>query len=70
MSKLFQIQEEDLGELERLLPQLAEAIGPTLTNRLRVKLRRCQKILSDVRWDYGPGSNGEIIATDDLDQTS
>ena len=65
MPKMLQINEEDLGELERTLPQLAEALMPALNNRLRVKLRRCQAILSSVRWNYGPASEVEIIQPDD-----
>lgn len=65
MSKLFQIYEEDLGELEHLLPQLAEALVPSLDNRLRVKLRRCQKVLTDVRWNYGPPTQVESLPADD-----
>ena len=40
--KLFQIYEDDLGELEHTLPQLSEALMPVLNNRLRVQLRRVQ----------------------------
>lgn len=66
MSKLFRIEEEDLGELEQIIPQLADALMPALNNKLRVQLRRCKTILSDVRWEYGPaGKVGIIPATDD-----
>ncbi len=61
MPKLFQVYEEDLGELEKILPQLAEALVRNLDNRSRIKLRRCQAILSNVRWNYGPPT--EITAT-------
>lgn len=66
--KQFQINEEDLGELEKTLPQLAEAMLPLLNNRLRVQLRRCQSILSNVRWNYGPASEvREVPAGDEQD---
>ena len=65
MSKLFQIKEDDLGALEATMPQLADALMPVLNNRLRVQLRRAQQVLSDVRWNYGPPSEVEIIAPDD-----
>lgn len=65
MSKLFQIYEDDLGELERILPQLAQAMAPVLNNTLRVQLRRCQAILSSVRWDYGPPNKVEIVPADE-----
>ena len=61
MSKTYFINESDLGELERILPQLAEATTPVINNRLRVQLRRCKMILSNVRWEYGPASEVEII---------
>ncbi len=61
MSKLFQIKEDDLGALEATLPQLADALMPVLNNRLRVQLRRAQQVLSDVRWNYGPPSEVQIV---------
>lgn len=66
---IFQIYENDLCELERSVPQLAEALMPALDNRLRVKLRRCQAILSNVRWNYGPPAAVEIIPADVDDDT-
>lgn len=55
MSKLFQIYEDDLGELEKLIPRLGEALEtPLLSNRIKTQLRRCKIILSNVRWNYGP----------------
>jgi hypothetical protein len=65
MSKLHQINNEDLSELEQVLPQIAQALMPVLNNKLRVQLRRSQSILSNVRWNYGPPSESEIIPTDD-----
>lgn len=64
MAKIFQISEEDLCELERTLPQLAQALMPVLNNGLRMKLRRCQTVLSNVRWDYGPPTDVESIPAD------
>ena len=64
MPRNFQIDEEDLGELERVMPQLAEALTPTLDNRMRAQLRRCQTILSNVRWSYGPPEDVQIIPAD------
>ena len=64
MGRLFQVHEDDLAELERTIPQLGEALMPALTNRLRVQLRRCQQILSSVRWNYGPPSEVEGISDD------
>jgi len=59
------MHEEDLAELEKTLPQLAEALTPVLTNRLRVQLRRCQSIISQVRWNYGPPSEVKMIPVDE-----
>lgn len=61
MSKLFRIEEDDLAELERTLPELSDALFTQMNGRLRVKIRRIQKILSDVRWSYGPPSNIERV---------
>ena len=55
--KMFQIYEDDLVELEHTLPQLADALAQRMNNRLRVQLSRVQKILSAVRWNYGPMRN-------------
>jgi hypothetical protein len=61
MPKMFQIHEEDLSELERILPQLAQVLAPSLNNRVRIQLRRTQTILSQVRWNYGPPSEMKVI---------
>jgi len=63
-AKLFQIYEDDLAELERIMPQLCDAIMEKLDNRLRCQLRRCQTILSNVRWNYGPPTNVSVISAD------
>lgn len=63
-TKMYQIYDDDLATLERTLPQLADALGPTLNNRLRVQLRQVQRILSNVRWDYGPPSEVRIVPLD------
>lgn len=62
----FRINEQDLSELERIMPELAQALMPTLNNKLRVQLRRCQTILSSVRWSYGPPTEVEIVPFDDI----
>jgi len=69
MPSMFQINEDDLGALEHTLPQLASALMPKLDNRLRAQIRQVQRILTDVRWNYGPPSEVEIIP-DGGDQTS
>ena len=59
--KLFQITEDDLAELERLVPELCWDFAAQLDNRTRTKFRRCQTILSNVRWGYGPPEHVETI---------
>lgn len=66
--RLFQITEDDLAELERLLPDFHEAfgsqqLGPNApgANRLRVKVRRVKDIISNVRWNYAPHSDVQEI---------
>ena len=68
MPRMHQINDDDLGALEQSLPQIADALEPVINNRLRVQIRQVKKILSDVRWNYGPPSDIEIIPADD--QTS
>lgn len=51
----FQINEEDLAELERLVPELMDCIMEAFNdNGTRVRARKVKGILSDVRWNYGP----------------
>ena len=59
--RMFQITEYDLRELEAILPLLAQSLTPTMQNFDRVRLRRVQRILSEVRWNYGPPTDVEII---------
>lgn len=69
MSRLFQINEEDLGELESVLPQLAEALRSASDNKTRSQLRRVKLILSNVRWRYGPPEWVRVIPDEpDADQ--
>lgn len=63
---LHQINEEDLATLEKTLPQLGIALMPILNNRLRTQLRQVQRILSDVRWNYGPASEVEVVRPEDI----
>lgn len=61
LSKMYQIREDDLCELERVLPELHVALGVNTTPAVRTKLRRVKTILSNVRWDYGPHENVENV---------
>ncbi len=64
MSKMFQIYEEDLVELERMIPDLASALMIHLTPRGKTQLRRLKSILSDVRWNYCPPTACETVGDD------
>ena len=67
MSKLYRINEDDLAELERTLPVFSDALFTTMNAALKIKFRRVQKILSDVRWSYGPPSHVERVSDDDTE---
>ena len=64
MSKLFQIHEDDLAELGAIVPSSARRYA-SLNGRLRAQLRRCQSILSNIRWNYGPPTDIEVIPVDE-----
>ena len=63
--KLYQINEDDLAELERTLPQFMSDLMPLMADdnqrapRLRTQFRRVQEIMQNVRWNYGPWSGVE-----------
>lgn len=65
MSKLFQIREDDLAELEHILPQFCSDLYVSMDNRKRVQFRRVQEILMNVRWNYGPPIEVEVIPADE-----
>ena len=62
--RLYQINDDDLAELERTLPLLQDCLMPSLAGeaapRVRKLLGQCKRILSDVRWSYGPPQDVEI----------
>lgn len=63
--KMYQINEDDLETLESALPALQDAMMsvPGVINRKDVHehLSMVKRIVSDVRWDYGPPTNVETI---------
>lgn len=63
MSKLFQIHEDDLADLERIVPQWTQSLGfeSGSSPELRTQIRRIQKIITDVRWNYQPHTEIERI---------
>jgi hypothetical protein len=61
-TKQFRIGEPDLAILEKALPILHEAasLSPMYSRPdVTVAIEECKRILSDVRWDYGPYSHVE-----------
>lgn len=61
MAKTYRIRGEDLATLEEILPKLVSALYPVMDNRIRGQVRRVQKVLQDVRWDYGPPDEVEVL---------
>lgn len=64
MPRMLQIHDDDLSDLERTLPEITDRLIGSMDNALRIKIRRVQKILSNVRWGYGPPSHVEKISLD------
>lgn len=66
-SRMFQIYEDDLAELEHTLPELMEAsfhlFAGESKNRFHRQWSRVRDIISNVRWNYGPPDSVEIIPT-------
>jgi hypothetical protein len=63
--RLHQIHEEDLAALEATLPVLCTHYWQHLTNADKIKWRQVQLILSNVRWNYGPPLEIEVIPARD-----
>lgn len=65
-TRLFQINEDDLAELERLVPILYDRAAEKMDdNKSRVMVRRVKDIISNVRWNYAPWSNIETLPAGD-----
>ena len=63
MSKLYQISEEELVDIERLMPEITSLLNAT-DPALRTKIRRIKTILSDVRWEHQPWQDITVIPSD------
>ena len=63
MSKLYQIHEDDLADLERIVPAEFERCQPAIRNtpRFKIAVRRVKEILSNVRWNYQPHEEIEDV---------
>lgn len=62
---MFQIREDDLADLEHTLPEILLAMYPQVNNRLRVQWCRVRDIVMNVRWNYGPPLECEVIPASD-----
>ncbi len=61
-SKLYQITESDLADLERCVPELFSLLGTSMNQPwVRVKIQRVKNIIADVRWQNLPWSHVEKI---------
>lgn len=62
-SRLHQITEDDLAELERIVPELIWRLEPEQLNQTVVRKRaeKLKEILSNVRWGYGPPRSVEVV---------
>ena len=61
-SRLFQIKADDLVELERILPQAFDFVAMNSGGaKFNTMARVVQRILRDVRWEYGPPESVERI---------
>lgn len=60
--KTFRISEPDLQKLESALPRLCDHMGEA-NNRPEVQMlfRELKEIVSNVRWEYGPPLEVEIV---------
>ena len=69
MPKMFQIRQDDLADLERIMAVLCEQLTmrEDATPLQRVMARRVKKVLSDVRWNYGPPEDVTEIPAGDSD---
>lgn len=65
MSKLFQISEEDLETLEMAVPFMYDRACDRMQSDQHKELAiRAKAALSNVRWNYGPYEQVEIIPVD------
>jgi hypothetical protein len=67
--KLFQMYEDDLQKMEALLPMVVDRLGMAMNDpALQVAAEELKRIVSDVRWNYGPPSEVKHIAAERGDQ--
>lgn len=67
-TRLFQVNEDDLATLEQCVPDLVDRLyckPDLLDTAIKMKIRRVQRIITDIRWDYGPPDSVEVIPAAD-----
>lgn len=66
-SRLFRVHEDDLVELERILPQVLWelTLRPDALPVQRTWFRRVQTIMTNIRWNYGPPTEVEVVPGSD-----
>ena len=64
MSKVYQVTEENLVELERIIPELYQSIAIHCQPYQRTRFRQIKNMLSDIRWGGGPYSEIYQIPAD------
>jgi hypothetical protein len=68
---MFQISDQDLAILERAIPVLHELCSNLPEGYFRpdvqIAIEECKRILSDVRWNYGPYQKIERAKGNDLE---
>ena len=53
----YRVNEDDLQKLEALLPRVFDRLVPQMNDpALQIMAEELKRIVSDVRWDYGPPS--------------
>lgn len=69
--KMFQITEDDLAELERVIPDVCAKLqfSAGINPQSSTQIRRLQKIMTDIRWNYGPYQEIKTIPADGGDST-
>lgn len=63
-SRMFRIYDQDLALLERSAGVIHEALSMSpayMRPDVQVSIEEMKRILSDVRWDYGPYSHVERV---------
>ncbi len=63
--RYHQISENKLAALERVIHAFGDRHMSCLNAADKVAIRQIQRVLRDVRWNYGPPQEVEVEADDD-----